>query len=82
MLIVEILEERVTLHEVGGKGASHALEDLERTVPLIIQEEALRLLGNNVPVYHMVLKEYSSENTAICEELEAEIQSKNYSHAA
>ena len=80
--IVEILEQRVTLHEEEMNGTSQTLDASGHTSSLIIQEDALKLLGNNVPVYHMVLKEYRTENAGICEELEEEIQSKNYSHAA
>ncbi|MHB8132261.1 MAG: response regulator, partial [Mobilitalea sp.] len=51
-------------------------------LPQIIQEDALKLLGNNLPLYHMVLKEYRKENTSTCEELATEIQNNNYLVAA
>ena len=63
---------------------SDVLEEvtLPQTPPLINQEDALKLLGNNLPLYHMVLKEYTLENEATCDELDKEIQNNNYHQAA
>lgn len=52
------------------------------THPLIQQEDALKLLGNNPSLYHMVLKEYSHENETTCTSLDYEIQNNNYLQAA
>ena len=49
---------------------------------LINQDAALKLLGNNIPIYQMVLKEYQSENISTCDEIDQEIRNKNYIHAA
>lgn len=54
---------------------------VQAAAPLIIQEEALRLLGDNFQLYQLVLKEYRQENATTCIELEQEIQNGNYEQA-
>ncbi|BCZ46571.1 hypothetical protein psyc5s11_26380 [Clostridium gelidum] len=58
------------------------VETVQQTLPLINQDDALKLLGQNVQLYHMVLKEYIQENVSTCEDLDLEIQKSNYLQAA
>jgi len=57
-------------------------DSAERVLSLIKQEDALKLLGNNLQFYHKVLKNFSLENISTCDTLEFEIQKQDYLEAA
>jgi len=49
---------------------------------LLNEEDGIKLLGGNIELYHMVLKEYYGENKNLIEELTVLINDGNYSAAA
>lgn len=46
------------------------------------EEDGLKLLGGNVALYHMVLREYHTENIGLIEEISSQIESGSLSEAA
>lgn len=62
--------------------AELAQTNLDDECPLINEKDGIKLLGGNVELYHMVLKEYYGENKNLIEELSAQIDAGNYSSAA
>ena len=84
--ILEILDQHENTAVDSEKDAqveiTKEVENVQQALPLINQDDALKLLGHNVQLYHMVLKEYSLENVSTCEDLDLEIQKNNYLQAA
>jgi CheY-like chemotaxis protein len=78
--ILDLLEQHLEPEDTGKQQLLQREE--KNTGKVIKEEEALKLLGNNQQIYHMVLKEYFSENESICDLLEKDLQDKNYSQAA
>ncbi len=80
--VLNILEMHSDVTEKKGVEMPKHTNPASEQKKLINEEAALKLLGNNVPIYHMVLKEYQSENASTCDELDLEITNKNYKRAA
>lgn len=82
--ILNLLDQNAERLEVSRfeMESSPATEKAPLINVLIKQEEALNLLGNNIQLYHMVLKEFLQENQSTCDALDAEIQCSNYLQAA
>jgi len=68
------------------KGKSPLTEELSgpesEDCPFFCEEDGLRLLGGNIPLYHKVLREYCTENTGLIAELSSQIESGSFAEAA
>lgn len=80
--VLEILDKNISPKKIEKEKSEITEENNPETLPVINQEEALKLLGNNKELYHRVLKEYSQENVSTCDLLDKEMQSGNYMQAA
>jgi len=76
----ESAEERILL--VDPPVSEVEKESSVNEHPFLNEQDGIKLLGGNVELYHMVLKEYYGENKNLIEELSSLINDGNYLAAA